>query len=128
MARYILINSNSGYIWGDSADLGGKIFKGNAIQFARALDAWIGTEDPKEQDYELLSRPPCDTETGYHVYRANVGRRHTVPVITNGQSQDQIEAVERDCQYEGFISITKRSDESDENDQDTLTWLHNRRS
>lgn len=63
MARYILIDSNSGYIWGDSADLGGKIFEGNAIQFARALDAWIGT-NPNEQDYELLNRPPCDTETG----------------------------------------------------------------
>lgn len=130
MARYILIDSNSGYIWGDSADLDGKIFEGNAIQFARALDAWIGT-DPNEQDYELLNRPPCDTETGCHVYRADVDGSEAVPVITNGQSQEQIRAVERDCQYEGFISITKRSDDTDENDkndQDMLNWLHDRRS
>ena len=101
MARYILIDNNSGYVFGDSADLDGKIFTGSPIEFAAALDQSIGEHG---RDYEMVGHNPMTTETGYHVYRADIGGSEAVPVVQDGQDQEMIDAVVRDCRYEGFIS------------------------
>ena len=99
MARYILIDNHSGYIFGDSADLNGKIFAGTPMEFAAALDASIGEHG---RTYEPGFWPIC-SETGYLVYRADVDGSEAVPVVQDGQDQEMIDAVERDCRYEGFI-------------------------
>ena len=99
MARYILIDNNSGYIWGDSADLNGRIFNGTPTEYAKALDESVGAFD---REYETHSRAPSGA-SGYHVYRADVDGSEAVPVVHDGQSQDEIGAVERDCKYVCFI-------------------------
>ncbi len=97
MARYILIDNHSGYIFGDSADLAGAIFTGTPIEYAAALDASIGEHG---RTYEEISHHDLATnEAGYHVYRADVGGSEAVPVVTDGQDEEMIEAVTRDCQY-----------------------------
>ncbi len=97
MARYILIDNASGYIWGDSADLSGKIFAGSPIEFARALDESLGFYDG---EYEVCTRSEvASNETGYHVYRADVGGSEAVSAIVDGQSREMIEAVTNDCEY-----------------------------
>jgi hypothetical protein len=100
MARYILIDNISGYIFGDSADLNGKIFVGTPEEFAAALDASIRLA---RYCYELdAHKTPRATETGYRVYRADINGSDAVGNFHWGR--DTIDAVERDCRYEGFIS------------------------
>jgi hypothetical protein len=102
MARYILIDNASGYIWGDSADIGGKIVNGTPIQVAKALDASVGLHTPRA--YEIVSRGElASNETGYHVYRADIGGSEAVPIVQDGQDMDMIAAVERDCEYVATI-------------------------
>ncbi len=97
MARYILIDNCSGYIFGDSADLDGQIFSGTPIEFAAALDASIGAHG---RTYEDVSRYAlASNETGYHVYRADVDGSEAVDVVWDGQDQDTIDAVIDNCEY-----------------------------
>jgi hypothetical protein len=100
MARYILIDNASGYVFGDSADLDGQTFTGTPVEFAAALDASIGEHG---RSHEVLDHNPRDTSTGYHVYRADIDGSEAVPVVHDGQDQETIEAVERSCRYDGFI-------------------------
>jgi hypothetical protein len=91
--RFILIDNDSGYIWGDSADLGGRIFTGSPIEFARALDERLGEHG---LSYEVVSRSRLGiNEIGYLVYSAP----DAFPAIEDGQDQDTIDAVERECKY-----------------------------
>jgi hypothetical protein len=99
MARYILIDSHSGFVWGDSADLDGKVFSGSAIEYARALDESLGEHD---REYIEHHRAPDGAE-GYFVYRADVNSSDAVMTVWDGQDRETIESVERDCQPEGFI-------------------------
>jgi hypothetical protein len=104
MARYILIDNNSGYIWGDSADLEGKIFDGTPAEFAKKLDESLGTYG-REYDELSFSQHRSDTRSGYRVYRADVRGSDTVAIVQDGRDQDMIDAVERDCAEDCFISI-----------------------
>ena len=104
MARYILIDNNSGYIWGDSADLEGKIFNGTPVEFAKALDESLGAYG-REYDELSFSQHRNDITSGYRVYRADVRGSEAVAVVQDGQDQDMIDAVERDCAELCFISI-----------------------
>lgn len=101
MARYILIDNYSGFIWGDSADLNGKIFAGTALEFAKALDESIGGEC---RTYEEQSGPNASSQTGYHVYRADIDGSDAVTIVHDGQDQATIDAVIESCRYEGFIA------------------------
>ena len=103
MARYILIDNNSGYIWGDSADLEGEIFTGSPTEYANALDESLGEFG---REYEMLTRTPRDNSTGYRVFDADVRGSEAVTVVTDGQDQEMIDAVERDCYEVGFIKIS----------------------
>ena len=104
MARYILIDYASGYIWGDSADLEGKIFNGDPVEFARALDESLGAHG---REYALTRHQPQSVDIGYHVYRADIDGSEAVPVVHDGQSQEEIDAVTTLCAYEGFIRISE---------------------
>ena len=105
MARYILIDNASGYIWGDSSDINGKIVNGTPIDVARALDKDVGEFLDREYR-EVGRRQLASNETGYHVYhvyRADIDGSEVIGPITDGSDQDMIEAVERDCEYECTI-------------------------
>lgn len=101
MARFILIDRASGYIWGDTADfMAGQptTSYGNdrmdAVSAAVALDTQFGRTSG------LYA--PCDAhqpEAVYDVYRADVDGSDAVPVVTDGQSQEQIDAVIAKCRY-----------------------------
>jgi hypothetical protein len=101
MARYILIDNNSGYIFGDTADLA----NGAALEpcdAALALDQSIGEHG---RDYDLIRHNPNDSRTGYHVYRADIDGPDAVAVVHDGQDQDTIDAVKENCRYEGFVWV-----------------------
>ena len=94
MARYILIENNSGYIWGDSADLGGKVFTGSPVELAPALDASIGGVDARSYEDIGFAKLALN-ESGYLVYSVP----DHFPAVDDGQDQEMIEAIERDCQH-----------------------------
>lgn len=111
MPRYILIDSNSGYIFGDTADYaaGADLAQSahfNPVEAARLLDESIGEYG---RAYVETGRPR-DTRTGYHVYRADMDGSDAVPVVWDGQDQETIEAVERDCEYVGFVECKPSHD------------------
>lgn len=103
MPRYILIDNGSGYVFGDTADLPGNDDPSSLtpIEAARLLDESIGEPG---REYELIGYNPRDTSTGYHVYRADVEGSDAVAVVTDGQDREVIEAVERDCEYVGYVA------------------------
>ena len=103
MARYILICSESGYIFGDSADIDDKIVTGTPAQVAAALDASIGLHD---RTYSELHARPSDGRTGYLVYRADIDGSEVVPLVHDGQDRDTIEQVERLCEYVCFVEAS----------------------
>lgn len=98
MARYILIDANSGYIFGDSADLNGKIFNGTAVEYAHALDESNGEHG---REYIEHRRRPMSA-SGYFVY-SDASGSDAVTAVWDGQSRETVDAVERDCIFEGFI-------------------------
>jgi hypothetical protein len=111
MARYILIDNGSGFIWGDSADLDGKPFAGTALDFAAALDRQVDPSAAADRAYVAESRADGANVTGYHVYRADWDAepgKPPFPVVRDGQSQAEITAVTLDCLYQGFIRVVPR--------------------
>lgn len=107
MARYILIDSNSGYIFGDSADLNGRIFQtDDALEFAAALDASIGEHGRSYEWGDADDRH----RSCYHVYRADIDGSDAVTIVHDGQDQETIDSVMRDCRREGIIVWTRAAD------------------
>ncbi len=113
MPRYILIDNNSGFIFGDTADFGRKLrpFVSEAFpvsgceltpaQAARVLDEEIVGEHGRS--YVEMSYAPGDTRTGYAVYRADINGSEAVASIIDGQDQEMIDAVESDCDFVCFV-------------------------
>jgi hypothetical protein len=107
MTRYILIDNCSGYIFGDTADMprdhvvDGWPMRDHEITpllAARWLDeAVVGARG--RAYHEVGRRDLASNETGYHVYRADIRGSDAVPDVHDGQSRDEIEAVERNCDY-----------------------------
>jgi hypothetical protein len=104
--RIILIDQYSGYIYGDSADYEGGLFTLDdarqlypdmdphsahdfALAYADALDRHIGGE---RRRYEWAH--DSDGQSGYIAYTTG---DDIVGVIHDGQSRQEIDAVERDC-------------------------------
>lgn len=87
MPRYILIDTNSGYIFGDTADFAAGKQSDLTPEGAVALLAeHIGAE----------SAPGS-----MKVYRADINGSEVVPVVRDGQSEDAIRSVEEFCEYVG---------------------------
>lgn len=107
--RYILIERNSGYIWGDSADLDGKAFTGTALEYAAALEASIGEVDIDDVQYYETYK--SDETACYDVYRADL---ESFPIIRDGQDQETIKAVINNCDYVTTIGrqIESKEDET----------------
>lgn len=105
MARYILIDNNSGYIFGDTADFNGKIcYAASPADAAREMDRTI--QQIPDRRYVEHSHPPRDDRCGYHIYRADVNDSEAIVTITDGQDQEMIDAVEADCEYVCFVECT----------------------
>ena len=95
MARFILIDNNTGYIFGDTADLNGDLVQATSpIDACRAVDQLVvGVRDRSYKEVSSLA----SNETGYRVYRADINGSEAVTVAHDGQDKETIEAVERDC-------------------------------
>jgi hypothetical protein len=113
MARYILIDNHSGYIFGDTADFRGSSFSvgtsdAEIVEAVRLIDEDI-TCVPRT--YKVLShsntKALASNETGYHVYRADVNGSDAVTLIWDGQDQEMIDAVERDCRLVAVVRCTE---------------------
>jgi len=104
--RYIIQDSYTGYIWGDSADFAaGKDAPDSIVAACRMLDESIGE---CERTYKEVSR--LSGQDGYIVYRADINGSEAVPIVQDGQDQETIEAVERECQLLGYVEWTRRPD------------------
>lgn len=120
--RIVLIDNNSGYIFGDSADLDGRIFGWDdvpdparsgyparitwtaddfALAFAEALDRSIGQAG---RAYRMAGSDPASTETGYHVYQIDVDGSDVIGDVHDGQDRELIDAVTTGGRYMGFIA------------------------
>lgn len=89
MARFILIDNGSGFIWGDSATH----YRdwNDPIAYARHLDASVGEHG---RDYMRTAKHDLTSnETGYHVFEAPT----EFPHVDDGQDQEMIDRVEAEC-------------------------------
>jgi len=102
MARYILIDIHTGYIFGDTADINGAAIScATTIDAARALDESIGQHG---RSYEGGTRSDLRSgRDGYIVYRTDIDGSEAVPVVFDGQDPETIAAVEQLCRYEGVV-------------------------
>ena len=101
MARYILIDSDCGYIFGDSAELNGRVFSGTPAEFAEAMDLAAGISGRSYVEDSL------DGKSGYHVYLADVEGSETVPVVEDGQDKATIANVKQNCEYIMSLKIVE---------------------
>lgn len=91
MARYILIDRHSGYIFADTSTLAGfDQVNGTPNDAASALDAEMRSE---RFDYAETNRR--DDRATYDVHSAD----DAFPVVQDGQSNETIGSVERECRY-----------------------------
>ena len=105
--RLILIDNYSGYIFGEFHTAN---YTGNFDMRACLTEAATTIDEVQKEygrTYTVHSRAPRDTRGGYHVYRADVRGSEQVPVITDGQDPEIIGAVERDCEFMGFVEFKK---------------------
>lgn len=105
MARLILIDNNSGYIFGEhtSSD---RLDDELLVAAARSVDTEIDPSEAATRTYEARTSAPRDTSTGYHVYRSDVRGSDQIGNIINGQDQELIAAVQRDCEFVGYVACT----------------------
>lgn len=106
MARYILIDNNSGYIWGDTSDVGGKSLdlgtdESAILNACMAVDEDCGAPDRTYTVVGNRSPRALQGHDGYLVYRAPDGFRQ----LPDGQHKDDIEAVQRECTLVGVVQI-----------------------
>jgi hypothetical protein len=104
--RLILIDNNSGFIFGEFAsnDYTGNFDRHACLdEAAQHVDAQVGVE-PRIYESSRIA-PDSVPHGGYYVYRADVRGSEQVPAITDGTDPEMIRAVERDCEYFGFVAF-----------------------
>lgn len=93
MARFIIIDVNSGYIFGDTADFAAnQPSEITPEEACMLLDASL--MQPGGHYVRCDERSSCAT---YLVYRADIAGGEAIPVVTDGQDRETIEAVEDFC-------------------------------
>lgn len=111
--RLILIDNNTGFIIGDTAsflagsgewseDVTGNDQDVEALSLlaARLLDESIGEYG---RAYSLVDDAPRGTSTGYHIYRADESDSESLPLVSDGEDQETIDAVRTKCRHLGFV-------------------------
>jgi len=95
MPRYILIDRNSGYIFGDTADYASG-FDGalTPVTAAKLLDQSL-----KNPDYSYREIERHDARATYDIYRADTGGSEAIAIVQDGQDPETIAAVESECRY-----------------------------
>jgi hypothetical protein len=106
MARFIIIDQNSGYIFGDTGDLDGPARDETPSDACRRLDLRIAGSDTTECDYveHGPNYRPAFNEHAYHVFRADIDGSEAIPLVADGQDQATIETVERDCRKVAVVT------------------------
>jgi hypothetical protein len=106
MARFIIIDQNSGYIYGDTGDLNGPARDETPSDACRRLDIHIAGSDAAECDYveHGPNYQPAFNEHAYHVFRADIDGSEAIPLVADGQDQATIETVERDCRKVAVVT------------------------
>jgi len=104
MARYILVDHHSGYIFGDTGDLNGPARPETITQAARRLDESIGEHGRIYEAHGPNYRPNC---TAYHVYRADIAGSKIMPLVSDGQDQETIDQVERLCTKVAVVTCAR---------------------
>jgi len=106
MPRYILIDNNSRYIFGDTADFNGEIYAASGPEdAARELDERVVKEYGRT--YTLYTEEPSLEVDGYWVYRADVRGSEAVPLVDDGRSQKMTNDVVRNCEFVGFVKCSR---------------------
>lgn len=104
MARYIGIDSNTGYIFFDTGDLDGAARQETPAEAVERFERFENVRGGNSVTYIEHSRAP-DGASGYHVYRADIDGSEAVAITQDGQDQEVIEAVERDCEHVCFVEV-----------------------
>lgn len=100
MTKYIMIDNNCGFVWGDAE-------AETPQEACAALDAKVGPPAfPRE--YEEKNRPDFSNETGYHVYD---GTGFDLDAIDGGDGQGKalIAAVEA-LPKVGYFKVIEQTD------------------
>lgn len=103
MARFILVDSSTGYIFGDTSDFAASQQIDSPEHAAQLLDEHIGAPASK---YELM-RNRANDAPGYFVYRADINGSDAVPVVCDGQDQATIDGVTDSCEFVGFVERSR---------------------
>jgi hypothetical protein len=99
MTRYIIMNSDTGYIVGDTAAYAEGLQISSPMDAVRLLDRLIGDEADGYVEYGSRVAIP-GIRRGYYVYSADTDE---VPIITDGTDHEQIAAVERSAKFAAFV-------------------------
>jgi hypothetical protein len=108
MARYILIDNHSGYIFADTADLDGPARQETALEAVRRFDESQAVSNRDYVEHGPNYRPASNA-SAYYVYRADIGGSEAVPVVVDGQDRDTIDAVERSCRCIAVIEVAEEA-------------------
>jgi hypothetical protein len=115
MTQYIVIDRASGYIFYDTRDLpldhvidGERA--GNLPLTPELACRWGAEAEARDYGWSYSETNRYDARVVYDVYRVDVGGSEAVPVVRDGQDQEMIDAVERDCEYVASVVKTDRED------------------
>src|SRR5262245_25740327 len=102
--RYILIDNHSGFVWGDSADYAPDETNMTPCRAVAALDETIAGHVDCDYEEHGPGFVPASNESAYFVYVAP----SDFPLVEDGQSKAQIEAVERDCKLVAVVTVCEQ--------------------
>lgn len=111
MARYIGIEINSGYIFFDTGDLDGAARQETPAEAVARFHAYENMLGGAEAEYVEHGYHAPEGASGYHVYRADIDGSEAVPIVRDGQDQEAVEAVERDCDHVCFVETVLTSED-----------------
>lgn len=104
MARYIGIDSNTGYIFFDTGDLDGAARQETPAEAVERFERFEDVRGGNSVTYIEHRRAP-DGASGYHVYRADIDGSEAVAITQDGQDPDALEAVRSGCEYVRFVEV-----------------------
>lgn len=109
MPRFIMIDSDSGYVFGDTADLNGKLVPcSNPVEACHAMDHAVGEYRRTYREHGPDSHAARRGASGYFVYTAREGQRY--PFIHDGQDKADIAAVQRNLTLVAFVETVRPSE------------------
>ncbi len=103
MPRYILIDNQSGYIWGD-------IDAKNPVEACRIVDTESGCS-PRQYDERSTGFRPASNETAYHVYEGTDAIPNIETFGGDGTSEALIEAVTTFCRKVEIVTVRDEADD-----------------